>query len=130
MNPDMSHNKKGIIPRFNGTDILRRKCKITNAYKSFSLIFPNRTLDITALSYEQCLFLMKGFSALCFHIKLIDSLASNSSFVNTSICDNNGTIIGRQRSFLTRDIYGRRSFLMREESRMSLIDEDRNGTLT
>ena len=53
-----------------GTPVLRSRCKDEWAGKSFSLIFANRTLDLTAFSNDQCKVLMEGFSALCFRIQL------------------------------------------------------------
>jgi hypothetical protein len=53
-----------------GTATLRKRCKDGMASKSFALIFNKRTLDMTALSNDQCKVLMEGFSALCFRLKL------------------------------------------------------------
>jgi hypothetical protein len=53
---------------FTGTPILRSKCEASNAFKSFALIFPKRTVDITAVTADQCKVLMEGFSALCFRL--------------------------------------------------------------
>lgn len=53
---------------FTGTPILRQKCEAANAHKSFALIFPKRTVDITAVTADQCRVLMEGFSALCFRL--------------------------------------------------------------
>jgi hypothetical protein len=52
-----------------GTATLRKRCKDGSANKSFSLIFLKRTLDLTALSSDQCRVLMEGFSALAFRLK-------------------------------------------------------------
>jgi len=51
---------------FTGTETLRQNCEADDAYKSFSLIFGERTVDITAVTYDQFKVLMEGFSALCF----------------------------------------------------------------
>jgi len=59
-----------LDPIINGTPILRSKCKARDAFKSFALVFPTRTVDITAVSEDQCKVLMQGFSALCFRIQL------------------------------------------------------------
>ena len=55
---------------FTGTTILRQKCEAANAHKSFALIFPKRTVDITAVTADQCKVLMEGFSALCFRLQV------------------------------------------------------------
>jgi len=55
---------------FTGTPILRQKCEAANAHKSFALIFPKRTVDITAVTADQCKVLMEGFSALCFRLQM------------------------------------------------------------
>jgi len=57
-------------PMFTGTPILRQKCEAANAHKSFALIFPKRTVDITAVTADQCKVLMEGFSALCFRLQV------------------------------------------------------------
>ena len=57
-----------LNPMFTGTSILRSKCEASNAFKSFALIFPKRTVDITAVTADQCKVLMEGFSALCFRL--------------------------------------------------------------
>lgn len=59
-----------LNPMFTGTPILRSKCEATNAFKSFALIFPRRTVDITAVTADQCKVLMEGFSALCFRLQV------------------------------------------------------------
>lgn len=53
-----------------GTATLRKRCKDGSAAKSLSLIFGKRTLDMTAVSNDQCKVLMEGFSALCFRLQL------------------------------------------------------------
>lgn len=62
-------------PMFTGTPILRQKCEAANAHKSFALIFPKRTVDITAVTADQCKVLMEGFSALCFRLQVAQSVA-------------------------------------------------------
>lgn len=59
-----------LNPMFTGTTILRQKCEAANAHKSFALIFPKRTVDITAVTADQCKVLMEGFSALCFRLQV------------------------------------------------------------
>jgi len=59
-----------LNPVFTGTTILRQKCEAANAHKSFALIFPKRTVDITAVTADQCKVLMEGFSALCFRLQV------------------------------------------------------------
>jgi hypothetical protein len=55
---------------YTGTPVLRLKCEAANAHKSFALIFKQRTVDITALTADQCKVLMEGFSALCFRLQV------------------------------------------------------------
>lgn len=55
---------------FTGTAILRYKCEPENAHKSFSLIFPERTVDLTAITADQCRVLMEGFSALIYRLQV------------------------------------------------------------
>eukprot|EP00986_Skeletonema_menzelii_P014938 scaffold10628_cov131-Skeletonema_menzelii.AAC.6 len=62
-------------PMFTGTPILRQKCEAANAHKSFALIFPKRTVDITAVTADQCKVLMEGFSALCFRLHVAQKVA-------------------------------------------------------
>uniref|UniRef100_A0A6V0CJB7 Uncharacterized protein n=1 Tax=Pseudo-nitzschia australis TaxID=44445 RepID=A0A6V0CJB7_9STRA len=57
-------------PMYTGTPILRQKCEAANAHKSFALIFPRRTVDITSVTADQCKVLMEGFSALCFRLQV------------------------------------------------------------
>ena len=57
-------------PMYTGTPILRLKCEAANAHKSFALIFKQRTVDITAVTADQCKVLMEGFSALCFRLQV------------------------------------------------------------
>lgn len=57
-------------PMYTGTPILRQKCEAANAHKSFALVFKNRTVDITAVTADQCKVLMEGFSALCFRLQV------------------------------------------------------------
>lgn len=57
-------------PMYTGTPILRQKCESANAHKSFALIFKQRTVDITAVTADQCKVLMEGFSALCFRLQV------------------------------------------------------------
>eukprot|EP00934_Nitzschia_sp_Nitz4_P007699 Nitzschia sp. Nitz4//scaffold7_size249615//427//1548//NITZ4_001131-RA/size249615-processed-gene-0.167-mRNA-1//-1//CDS//3329558304//7689//frame0 len=57
-------------PMYTGSPILRQKCEAANAHKSFALIFPRRTVDITSVTADQCKVLMEGFSALCFRLQV------------------------------------------------------------
>jgi hypothetical protein len=50
--------------------VLRNKCEPENAHKSFSLIFPERTVDLTAITADQCRVLMEGFSALIYRLQV------------------------------------------------------------
>jgi len=70
-------------PMYTGTPILRQKCEAANAHKSFALIFKHRTVDITAVTADQCKVLMEGFSALCFRLQ-VASLAGRSGTKNKS----------------------------------------------
>lgn len=63
---------------FTGTPILRQKCEAANAHKSFALIFPKRTVDITAVTADQCKVLMEGFSALCFRLQVAQNVAATT----------------------------------------------------
>jgi hypothetical protein len=67
---------------FTGTPILRAKCEASNAFKSFALIFPRRTVDITAVTADQCKVLMEGFSALCFRLQVANMAGRNQGMVN------------------------------------------------
>jgi hypothetical protein len=55
---------------FTGTETLRKKCKAQYAFKSFSLIFSKRSVDFTAITSDQCVLLMQGFSVLCFRLQM------------------------------------------------------------
>ena len=60
-----------LHPQCFGTPLLRQKCKSeVDMQMSFSLIFPHRTLDITASDPDQYSVLINGFSALCYRIQL------------------------------------------------------------
>lgn len=72
-----------LFPMFTGTPILRQKCEAANAHKSFALVFPKRTVDITALSADQCKVLMEGFSALCFRLQ-VANLAHSRNKLNAN----------------------------------------------
>jgi len=71
-----------LNPMFTGTPILRAKCEASNAFKSFALIFPRRTVDITAVTADQCKVLMEGFSALCFRLQVANMAGRNQGMVN------------------------------------------------
>jgi hypothetical protein len=68
-------------PMYTGTPILRQKCEAANAHKSFALIFPKRTVDITSVTADQCKVLMEGFSALCFRLQVADLAGKGSKTV-------------------------------------------------
>ena len=70
-------------PMYTGTPILRQKCEAANAHKSFALIFPKRTVDITSVTADQCKVLMEGFSALCFRLQ-VANLAGKGSKKSTT----------------------------------------------
>ena len=57
-------------PHFTGSSVLREKCNVADAHKSFALIFGHRTLDITSTTEDQCKMLTEGFSALCYRLHL------------------------------------------------------------
>jgi len=65
-------------PNFTGTKVLRLKCEPENAHKSFSLMFADRTVDITAMTADQCRVLMEGFSALCYRLQMAMPLTGNN----------------------------------------------------
>jgi len=67
-----------LNPMFTGTGILRQKCEVANAFKSFALIFGKRTVDITAVTADQCKVLMEGFSALCYRLQVASSIDKGS----------------------------------------------------
>lgn len=73
-------------PMYTGTPVLRQKCEAANAHKSFALIFKQRTVDITAVTADQCKVLMEGFSALCFRLQvaqLAKGKGNNSNNANS-----------------------------------------------
>ena len=72
-----------LNPMFTGTPILRQKCEAANAHKSFALIFPKRTVDITAVTADQCKVLMEGFSALCFRLQVANLAGRGSKKAKT-----------------------------------------------
>eukprot|EP00554_Chaetoceros_debilis_P005548 CAMPEP_0194073952 /NCGR_PEP_ID=MMETSP0149-20130528/1167_1 /TAXON_ID=122233 /ORGANISM="Chaetoceros debilis, Strain MM31A-1" /LENGTH=325 /DNA_ID=CAMNT_0038754015 /DNA_START=198 /DNA_END=1175 /DNA_ORIENTATION=- len=59
-----------LDPRFTGTSVLRKKIDVEEKNLSFSLIFPERTIDITTLDRDQYIVLVQGFSALCYRLQL------------------------------------------------------------
>lgn len=71
-------------PMFTGTPILRQKCEAAFAHKSFALIFEKRTLDITAVTADQCKVLLEGFSALCFRLQLAQLIMNKGDGTATS----------------------------------------------
>lgn len=70
-------------PMYTGTPILRQKCEAVNAHKSFALIFKTRTVDITAVTADQCKVLMEGFSALCFRLQVANLAGRGGANKNT-----------------------------------------------
>ncbi len=72
-----------LQPLFTGTAILRQKCEAANAHKSFALIFPKRTVDVTAITADQCKVLMEGFSALCFRLQVANMAGQMLGFSET-----------------------------------------------
>ena len=74
-----------LNPMFTGTPILRSKCEASNAFKSFALIFPRRTVDITAVTADQCKVLMEGFSALCFRLQVANMAGRNQGVANVEV---------------------------------------------
>ena len=93
-----------------GTSILRKRCKEGTATKSFSLIFPKRTLDLTCLSSDSCKMLLEGFSAICFRLqreKLIDAVEpgrDHSSNVSSCLDDDDwaSTVYGESTASITQ----------------------------
>jgi len=77
-----------LNPMFTGTPILRAKCEAANAFKSFALIFPRRTVDITAVTADQCKVLMEGFSALCFRLQVANMAGRGAQGMVTADGDN------------------------------------------
>lgn len=80
-----------LHPLYTGTAILRQKCEAANAHKSFALIFPKRTVDVTAVTADQCKVLMEGFSALCFRLQVASLAGQIPGFTESMehIFDNN-----------------------------------------
>lgn len=73
-----------------GTAILRNRCKESGLTgKSFSLIFAKRTLDLTALSNEQCKIMLEGFSALCYRLKELKYEERKSKLDSSTSCELN-----------------------------------------
>lgn len=77
-------------PMYTGTPILRQKCEAANAHKSFALIFKQRTVDITAVTADQCKVLMEGFSALCFRLQVANLAGRNNNGNNSNGKKNGG----------------------------------------
>jgi len=75
-------------PMFTGTPLLRQKCEASNAFKSFALIFGRRTVDITAVTADQCKVLMEGFSALCFRLQVAHNNEIGDNNNNNNITKN------------------------------------------
>jgi hypothetical protein len=74
-------------PMYTGTPILRQKCEAANAHKSFALIFPKRTVDITSVTADQCKVLMEGFSALCFRLQVANLAGKGNTKVAQKMPD-------------------------------------------
>ncbi len=79
-----------LNPMFTGTPILRSKCEASNAFKSFALIFPRRTVDITAVTADQCKVLMEGFSALCFRLQVASMAGRGRTGNSVSMANDEG----------------------------------------
>jgi len=79
-----------LNPMFTGTPILRSKCEASNAFKSFALIFPRRTVDITAVTADQCKVLMEGFSALCFRLQVASMAGRGRTGNSVSMTNDEG----------------------------------------
>ena len=80
-----------LNPMFTGTPILRVKCEPANAFKSFALIFQRRTVDITAVTADQCKVLMEGFSALCFRLQVANMAGRERNSVGIQNGQTNGS---------------------------------------
>jgi hypothetical protein len=78
-------------PLFTGTSILRQKCEAANAHKSFALLFEKRTVDLTAVTADQCKVLMEGFSALCFRLHVANLAEKHNNEHNANNTNNNNT---------------------------------------
>lgn len=105
-----------------GTSTLRKRCKDGSANKSFSLIFHKRTLDVTALSTDQCRVLMEGFSALAFRLQY-DQMNDDDC---TSVDDNRKDVTGR--SYINDDdwastVYGGESTVSMTQSGFSVAQQ-------
>ena len=72
-----------LYQMYTGTPILRAKCEAANAHKSFALIFPKRTVDITGVTADQCKVLMEGFSALCFRLQVANLAGKNNKKIRS-----------------------------------------------
>jgi hypothetical protein len=105
-----------------GTSTLRKRCKDGSANKSFSLIFHKRTLDVTALSTDQCRVLMEGFSALAFRLQY-DHMNDDDC---NSAEDNRKDVTGR--SYINDDdwastVYGGESTVSMTQSGFSVAQQ-------
>mmetsp|Transcript_24621 Transcript_24621/g.35309 ORF Transcript_24621/g.35309 Transcript_24621/m.35309 type:complete len:423 (-) Transcript_24621:881-2149(-) len=80
-----------LNPLFTGTPILRRRCEPENAHKSFSLIFPERTIDMTAVTADQCRVLMEGFSALIYRLQTTTATKAKHGMSNYLFFDDIAT---------------------------------------
>lgn len=90
---------------FTGTPILRSKCEPSNAFKSFALIFPKRTVDITAVTADQCKVLMEGFSALCFRLHVANMAGrGQQDGVKSTVNDSGMNDVGAADDSLTKDV--------------------------
>lgn len=89
-------------PMYTGTPILRQKCEAANAHKSFALIFPKRTVDITSVTADQCKVLMEGFSALCFRLQ-VANLAGKGNKKSTQKMPEEEDIISNTASAATNN---------------------------
>jgi hypothetical protein len=71
-----------------GTSVMRKRVKEGCESKSFALIFSKRTLDMTAMTADQCKVMMEGFSALCFRLQM-DQLQQQQQQQQSSDCNSN-----------------------------------------
>lgn len=98
-----------LNPMFTGTPILRSKCEASNAFKSFALIFPKRTVDITAVTADQCKVLMEGFSALCFRLQVANMAGRGNrpdgvSMLNDESGGTRGVHVGKEGTATTHSV--------------------------
>lgn len=111
-------------PMFTGTPILRQKCEAANAHKSFALIFPKRTVDITAVTADQCKVLMEGFSALCFRLQVAQNVARSGNQTAIAMGSEGGK--GGGRDGLLEDKAATESVTLTNTSLKAMQDSPKN----